>query len=252
MNGPTAGVFAFVCLFSAALAGVSLHGRLPAMAAGAPAVALMRRGASMVAILAVIMLAAVTVYLKVEFDTANRDVRAFAFQVVDLDHALRRIGPPATPSRDLLFRYVARTMKDVWPDSRPHLGPEDIHAGRIFSDLETAIATLPAADPAVRDLEASARALLRDVGHARWTLDERAGRAMSPWMVSLLVIWLAVTFASLGVSAERSRLTLAILGLCAAALASAVFLAVEYADPYEGIIIVSSDPLQNAHFALSE
>jgi hypothetical protein len=35
-------------------------------------------------------------------------------------------------------------------------------------------------------------------------------------------------------------------------LSSAVFLAVEYADPFEGVIIVSSEPMRNALFSLSD
>ena len=87
---------------------------------------------------------------------------------------------------------------------------------------------------------------------ARWKVAERAGRSVSPWMLAILLFWLMLTFASAGFSVSRSPTTLTILGLGALALAGAMFLVVEYADPYEGVIVVSSEPVSNALFALSD
>ena len=252
MSGPAAGVIAFLCLFSAAIVGAVIQARLPAMAARGQANGAIRRGVWMIAIMAGIMLAAMTVYLKFHFDTANRDVRAFSFQIVDLDSGLRRMGPQAEPARALLFRYAARTMKDVWPESQPRLGPDDTHASRLYTDLETAIARMQPLVEQDRSQLSSIRQLMREVGRARWTLDERAGRALSPWTVTILVLWLMVTFGTLGMSTERSRLALGMLAVCALALAGAVFLAVEYADPYQGVIMVSGEPMRDALFSLSD
>lgn len=259
MNGPAVGITTFLCLFGAAWLGVTIQERFPALAERGQAHAVVQRAVWIIAVMAGILLSATTVYLKIHFDTADRDVRAFSFQIVDLDNALRRLGPPAEPSRALLFRYAARTMKDVWPESKVRLGPDDSHANRIYADLEASISRIPVSggqnrDPgaATRDQITHIHQLLVDVGRARWTLDERTGRSLSPWMMSLVVLWLMVTFGSLGTSIKGSRAALAGLGMCAAMLSSAVFLAVEYADPYEGIIIVSSEPMRNALFSLSD
>jgi hypothetical protein len=152
----------------------------------------------------------------------------------------------------VLFRYAARTTKDVWPGTQPRLGPNDTHASRIFGELETAVAAITPTDERARDQLVAIRQLVRDVGRARWTLDERAGRALSPWLVSLVVLWMMVTFGLLGLSTGRSWFALGILTVCALSIASAVFLAVEYADPYQGIIIVSSEPMRDALFSLSD
>ncbi len=252
MDGPLAGIVVFACLSSATLLGAGIRARLPAGLVSADSHSAIRRGVWIIAIMAGVLLSTLTVYLKTHFDTATRDVRAFSFQLVDLDRTLRRIGPPAATSRALLFRYAARTMKDVWPATNPHLGPQDTHAVQIFNELETAISGLQSTTLPLRDFEATARRLLHEVGRARWKLDERAGQSVSPWIISIIVLWLMFTFASLGLSTQRSRAGLAMLILCAASLSSAVFLAVEYADPYQGVIIVSYEPLQNALFALSE
>ncbi len=252
MNGAVAGMVAFGCLFLSALGGARAvsHGGLMLLAE--PIVTVMRRAVWIVTIMAAIMLAALTVYLKIQFDIANRDVLAFSFQIVDLDHTLRRVGAAGEPARAMLFRYAARTMKDVWPQTQPRMGANDTHASVLFTGLETAVIAIRVPEGEAREAQQAARSQLRDVGRARWTLDERTGRSVSPWMVSMLVVWFMVTFATLGVSSQRSRLALGVLGVCAGVLGSAVFLAVEYADPYEGVIIVSSAPMRDALFALSD
>ena len=252
MDGPLAGIVVFACLSSAAVLGAGIHARVPSGLVSAESRTAIRRAVWIIAIMAGIMLSTLTVYLKTHFDTATRDVRAFSFQLVDLDRTLRRIGPPAASSRALLFRYAARTMKDVWPATNPRLGPDDTHAVKLFTELETAISGLQSTTLPLRDFEATARRLVHEVGRARWTLDERAGQSISPWIIIIIVAWLMLTFASLGLSAQRSRAVFGILVVCAASLGSVVFLAVEYADPYQGVIIVSHEPLENALFTLSD
>ncbi len=251
MNGPTAGMVTFACLFLSSIAGGIAVQRAERLRLGEPTLHVIGRSIWIVTILAAIMLAALTVYLKTHFDSANRDVRGFSFQIIDLDHTLRRMGNPAAPTRSLLFRYAARTMKDVWPQAQPRLGPQDTHADVLFNALESAVVELPAETERDRDLRRTARDQVRDVGRARWVLDERTGRSLSPWTVTILVIWFMITFAGLGLSSRRSRVALGALAVCAAVLGSAVFLAVEYADPYQGVIIVSSEPMRDALFAIS-
>ena len=252
MDGTLAGIVVFACFAGATMLGNGAHVLLPAGFLDTETGAAMRRAVWIIAIMAGIMLSTLTVYLKTHFDTATRDVRAFSFQLVDLDRTLRRFGSVAEPARALLFRYAARTMKDVWPAANPRLGPDDTHASTLFTELEDAISALPAAGAGQRDLEITARRLLHEVGRARWTLDERAGQSVSPWIISIIALWLMLTFASLGLSARQVRPAIGFVLVCAAALSSAVFLAVEYADPYQGVIIVSSEPVQNALFALSD
>lgn len=249
MNGPATGAAVFVCLFSSALAGCFAHARLNSATLGSQASAVLRRGIWIVAVMAGIMLALMTVSLKNSFDSAAQNVSRFSSQIVSFDRQLRRIGPEAEPARALLFRYAARTLKDVWPETQPRLGPDDTHADRLFNDLEATVSRLQA--PAPGDVPAALQSL-REISQARWLLDTRDNAVVSPWLLGILVFWLMLTFASLGLSAPRTPGLLGILALGAVALSGAVFLVVEYADPFTGVIILSSDPVQTALFALSE
>ncbi len=252
MDGPTTGVAVFAFLCSSAMAGVMAHARLPGSLFTARTASVLRGSIGVITLMAGLMLVLLTISLKNNFDAAARDVSQFAAEVTDLDHTLRQAGPAADPARSLLFRYTARTMKDIWPATTPTLGPEDAQAKRLFHELEDSVGHMRSADPQMGEIESHARQDLQSVMHARWNMESRSGRTLSPWMVVVLVFWLMLFFASLGLSVPRSPLVMAILGLGALALAGAVFLIVEYSDPYEGIIVVPCDPIENALFALSE
>ena len=75
---------------------------------------------------------------------------------------------------------------------------------------------------------------------------------MSGWQLGVLVFWLMLIFAGLGLFAPRNTLVVVVLVLCAAALSGAVFLLTEFDNPFTGVITVSSDPLLHALHAIAD
>jgi peptidoglycan/LPS O-acetylase OafA/YrhL len=62
----------------------------------------------------------------------------------------------------------------------------------------------------------------------------------------VLTIWLALIFASFGYNAPRNGMMVVILLVCAASVAIAIFLIMEIDRPFNGLVIVSSEPIQHA------
>lgn len=249
VSGPQVGVFAVVVLFGAALAGMALAATGPRSGPMRAAAATISRGTSIIAVLAALMLAFMTTSLKTSFDSADHDVRRFASELVDLDRTLRRAGPQGEPARETLFRYTTRVMKDIWPQSHPNLRSEDSTSLRLLQRLEDQIDSLSDSDS---DIRLTARRDLHEAQSLRLDLDARYGGAMSVWLLGFLLFWLALTFAGLGMAAPRTPLAITALFLFAFALGGAVFLASEYDYPFDGVIVVSTEPLENALFAMTE
>jgi hypothetical protein len=67
----------------------------------------------------------------------------------------------------------------------------------------------------------------------------------------VLVFWLAVAFASFGLSAPRNMIAFVMLGLGAVSIASAIFVIVDLDTPFTGLFSVSSQPLRHALAHLS-
>jgi hypothetical protein len=80
----------------------------------------------------------------------------------------------------------------------------------------------------------------------RWTLVGEATTSLNVPLVSVLVIWLTLIFASFGYNAPRNVLVVTTFILCAASIGGALFLVVQMDRPFEGLIKVSPTPLQNA------
>ncbi len=250
MDGPTTGFTVFGCVLTAAIIGMVGHARLPGGELSAAAFDVVKRGVSMVTVMAALMLALMTVSLKSSYDLADREVKRLSAQVVELDRTLRRGGEGTEPARELLFRYATRVMKDTWPEtSLPR--PESASPGVLLSRLEDELATL-SQNPADQQISTEARRILQDVVETRWALDERAGGSVSPWLFAVMVFWLMVTFASFGLAAPRHPVVICTIVLCAVALGGAMFLIQEFDYPFTGVITVSAEPMQNALFAITE
>jgi hypothetical protein len=94
--------------------------------------------------------------------------------------------------------------------------------------------------------------VLHAIIQTRWTLEESTGASVSGWQLAVLIFWLMLIFAGLGLVAPRNALVLGVLLACAAAMACAVFLMTEFDDPFTGVITVSSQPLLSALHALAD
>ena len=86
-----------------------------------------------------------------------------------------------------------------------------------------------------------------ELGQARWLLvaQSQSSSVPTPFLV-ILVFWLAILFVSFGLFAPANTTVLSTLFLCAVSVAGAIFLVLELANPYQGLLRVSSAPLRGA------
>lgn len=256
MDGPIVGATVFACLFSAALAGVAMHARLPGHTLPLGARTVMHRSVAIIAAMAGVLLVMLTLSQKAAFDSADRDMKQFAGQLIELDHTLRRAGPEADRARDLLFRYAVAVMQQIWPDGTMTMPRGEATDPPPRGRLEDAIASLPQRTAVQRELADDAQRILRDASRTDLELEARQRNSTSPYLVAVALFWLMLTFASFGISAPLGRaggnaLVVTTLFLSAIALGGAMFLLQEYNDPFHGFITISREPLQAALFAIS-
>lgn len=240
-----AGVLVFALLAGAALLALWLHPRLPSTYRSKETADIVRLGIGMIATTTALVLGLLISSVKGNFDQVSRDVQTFATDLVLVDRALRFYGPGAGDARALLTRYTQRALQETWPgDGRPVL-IDDQTAGALLDRTEEAILALPP-DPRWPGLTGQAAADIRGAVRRRWILIEESGSAVSPAVVTALALWFGLVFASFGYNAPRNGFVAAVLLVCAASVAGAIFLIVEMDGSFTGLIVVPNDSLRRA------
>jgi hypothetical protein len=122
---------------------------------------------------------------------------------------------------------------------------EDRVAEDLLDQTERAILSLQP-DPQELDFKDQALTQVRSIVRRRQTLIAESGSAASLPIIVALTLWLGLIFASFGYNAPRNVLMIIILLVCAASVASAIFLILEIDRPVSGLMIVSNEPIEHA------
>jgi hypothetical protein len=80
----------------------------------------------------------------------------------------------------------------------------------------------------------------------RWAVLAELESSVQWPFLTVLMLWLTITFTSFGLLAPRNTTVLAVLLVCALSVSSAVFLVLEMDSPFDGVIRVSPEPLRYA------
>lgn len=64
--------------------------------------------------------------------------------------------------------------------------------------------------------------------------------------LTMLICWVTVIFMSFGLFAPRNTTVLVTLGVCALSVSGAIFLILELNQPFQGLMRLSSVPLESA------
>ena len=254
-----AGLLLFVLLASTAI-GAAVTPLVPERHRSRDSLELVQLVNGMMVTFAALILGLLTASVKTSFDGTDNNLRALAVQIVRLDGALRLYGPAADEAHHLLREYTEAVIADTWPEqpkpegnypthllARPTDAPlENSELGSILDQAEVAIRTLQPQDEFHRQIQADAIARFQGLTASRWFLIERAHGTIPAPFYNVLVFWLSVIFASFGLSAPRSPLTVVTILLGAISIASVVYVILDLDTPLSGMIVISSAPMRDA------
>jgi len=210
-----------------------------------------RLGIGLVATMTALLLGLVTASARSTFDVQDAALRNSAAVLLTLDRDLARYGPETKPTRDLIQQALAFRIKTLWPETgAANLtgGPGAGGSATVppIEEIENQILRLTPETDTQRWLKSEALKLSQEVVKTRWrVLEALEGAVPFPFLVAV-IFWLTVTFTSFGLYAPRNATVVSVLFISALSVSVAVFLLLELADPFDGIIKVSSAPLQFA------
>lgn len=245
----------FVCVFGGALLGMFLRSILLEHHLSEESKDVVRLGMGLVATMAALVLGLLVASAKGSFDAQKSGADQISANLILLDSTLAQYGPEAQDSRDILRRVVSDGLKRIWP--------EEESEGHTFAPSATTMATertlyetvqgLTPADDKQRRLQSVALQIAVDLTRARWLLVAQEESSPIPMLfLVILVLWLVVLFVSFGLFAPPNSVVIAALIVCALSVSGAIFLILELAGPFDGLIQISSAPLRNAFTLLGQ
>lgn len=244
-----AGLLVFVCVFAAALFGMSLRARLPEHHLTEGAKEVMKLGTGLIATMTALVLGLVIATAKSSFEAQDEAVKHVALKILLLDHVLANYGTETKGIRQLLERTVAERVNAIWPDDRFERAtlraPDVAFTGQ---DIEARILQLSPQSDVQRDLRSQALQIVGDIVQTRWlVLGGALGESSIPaTFLVVVVIWLMIIFTSFGLFAPRNATIIATLLICSISVAASIFLILELDEPFEGLIRVSNAPVRYA------
>ena len=245
LNLTGGGLLVFAVLAAAALFSLWLSPRLPEHYRSAETTSNLRLGMGVIATIAAVVLGLLLNGVKGHFDLTDREVQALGADLIVLDRTLRFYGPDAAHARDLLARYTVRVMEGTFPSSGHAPIVDDQVAEDLLNQTEQAILSLQP-HPQEPDFKEQALTQVRSIVRRRQMLIAESGSVVSLPIVVAVTLWLGLVFASFGYNAPRNRMMVIILLVCAASIASTIFLIMEIDRPVTGLMTVSSEPIQHA------
>ena len=245
LNYTGGGLLVFAVLSAAALLSLWLYPHLPEHYRSAETTSNLRLGMGVIATITAVVVGLLISSVKDHFDLASRDVQALGADLIVLDRTLRFYGPDAAHARDLLARYTERVLKGTFPSGGQAPMVDDQEAEDLLNQTEQAILSLQP-DPQEPNFKEQALTEVRSIVRRRQALIAESGSAVSPPIVMGITVWLGLIFASFGYNAPRNGMMVIILLVCAASVASAIFLILEIDRPVGGLMTVSSEPIQHA------
>ena len=245
-------------LCGAAAGGYWVKSRLPERHRSRDSFELVQLTINLLVTFTAIVLGLLTSSVRSGFDDAYRTRGAYAGALAQMDRCLRDYGRETDPMREDLRAYAAAVIASTWPDEKPPEGVrypdtkfmprtgEDHALGALIDDLGSRLRRLDPADPLHQRLQTACEQQYTDLVKSRWQVIEQARASFTQAFYWVLVLWLVILFASLGLTAPASPVAVIVIGLSAISITSAVFVIQDLDMPYGGLFGIPSTAMRNA------
>jgi hypothetical protein len=151
-------------------------------------------------------------------ETNNRNIRTLATELILLDRTMRALGPEAEDARQHLVEYVQTALTEA------NVLEENPHAEARLEAAGTSLRAIRVSDDQQVALWNDARQLYRQVVRQRWVVIDASGGTIPTPLIIMLILWLAIIFASFGYRAPRNTIVTASCFLAACLISAALYL----------------------------
>lgn len=240
----TAGV-AFALILASCVAGVLLRAWLPEHHLAGDSKDVIKLATALIGTMTALVLALLFASTRSSFEHVNGYVSRMAADLTQLDALLAEYGPEAAPVRTALRDDVGPLIDSIWREAAAQRGVRPGTAGHDKGVLYM-IRELAPKNPVQGSLQARALQVGADLAETRANLAAQPTDSLShPFMV-VLVLWLMFIFTVFAMSSPPNGTLMTVLCVCIVSASGAIYLILEMAQPFDGLMQVPNDLLRNA------
>jgi hypothetical protein len=220
-------VLAFASMMGAALLGFNLSKtKLPSEHLG-DTISVVRLVANLFVVMTGLVLGLAMTSAKNTFETNNRNIRTLSTELILLDRTMRELGPEAEDARRNLGEYVQIALNDA------NILKANPKAAASLNAIGTKLRAIQVSDEKKVALLTDALQLYRQVVRQRWVVIDASGGTIPEPAIIMLILWLAIIFASFGYQAPRNIIVTASFFLAALVISATLYLILYMDTSYE-------------------
>ncbi len=247
MNSVIIGLISFVCIFGGAMLGLYLRKILPGHHLSEESKDTVKTGVAIVATLTALVLGLLISSAKSSLDEMNTTLTESGANIIMLDRVLSYYGPEAKEIRGQLRDVLQSLIQRIWSrDKIKKIDAQFTQRGQGMELVLDKIRLLTPQNESQRLLQAQALQIGNNLLQSRWLVLERAQLTIPTIFLVILLFWLTILFASIGLFSPYNSTVVIVLMVCAISVACAIFLIEDLSRPYQGMMKVSSAPFDKA------
>jgi hypothetical protein len=190
---------------------------------------------------------------KQTYDIQREYVEQLAADIIQGDTILLRYGEETGEARKLLQQSVTEAIEQTWPQDAARAANLTPPAGKSAPDaFFRSIQNLSPQTDAQRSAKDQVQQIAKDAAHMRLLIFVQRHRSISVPFLIVLVFWLVVLFTGFGLLTRINGLIVAALLVGAFSVGAAIFLVLALNSPFQGIMRLSSEPLESALARISQ
>ncbi|MGD0785278.1 MAG: hypothetical protein ABR969_05640 [Sedimentisphaerales bacterium] len=247
------GLITFTCVFGGAMLGMYLRNVLPDHHLQDDSKDAMKAGVAIVATLSALVLGLLISSAKDSLDSMNTAFTQNGARIIMLDRVLSFYGPETQEIRRQLKDTVQTMVDRMWHRDKIKKNNDSNNAktqtAKRTDGMELIVDDLRNLTPqndSQRQLQIQALQIGNDLLQSRWMVIEQAQITLPVIFLVILIFWLTILFISSGLFSPYNSTVIIVLLICAMSVSSAIYLVEDMSRPFQGMMKVSSAPLDKA------
>lgn len=173
------------------------------------------------------------------FANQQSEAQSLSLTTLQLDYLLEQYGPEATPGRLGLREAVRRSRERYFSGKTPDADLSFAIAREKLHDIDAFFAALKPADEERKQILVAAKPMATSIVQTQLLMARQLVNPVPELLLVMVQIWSSLLFLGFGVMGGASVVPVFADAAGAFAISSAVFLIIEFTEPYSGLFRIS-------------